>query len=54
MKNKSFPEMTKDSQKEMDKQSSSPVISSDEEEDYDFPSNLIINRRKTIIAMCFS
>ncbi|XP_074330480.1 axial regulator YABBY 4 isoform X2 [Apium graveolens] len=44
MKNESLPEMTKDSQKEMDKHSPSPGISSDEEEDYDFPSNLIINR----------
>ncbi|KAK1376571.1 Axial regulator YABBY 4 [Heracleum sosnowskyi] len=44
MKNESLPEIAKDSQKDMDKHSSSPVISSDEEDDYDLPSNLIINR----------
>lgn len=54
IKNKSLPEMTRDSQKDMDKHTSSPVISSDEEEEYDFPSNLVINRRKAIITMLFS
>ncbi|WOG88754.1 hypothetical protein DCAR_0207989 [Daucus carota subsp. sativus] len=42
MEKEIFPEITKDSQKEMN--NSSPVISSDEEGDYVFSSNLVINR----------